>query len=189
MLAILTVVTSYPIAEAQTGRDEELARMLARDATRNQAVATIVSSGPAKIPLLLSWATKPPDHLDVYELNIGLADVFGQTKTKEAIPFLIRNISIDRTHAVDTWIKSPKVIEERLAAAAALIRIGPEAAKAVTQACWRPMLPEDRVTAIFVVSRIKDNPDARAFLTWALGEANLERYAAEDGLKRLDGQR
>jgi hypothetical protein len=34
--------------------------------------------------------------VDKHKLYIGLADAFGEMKTREAIPFLIKNISLQR---------------------------------------------------------------------------------------------
>jgi hypothetical protein len=49
------------------------------------------------------------------------------------------------------------------------------------------MPADDRLCTIFVVARIKD-PEARPFLVSVLGEANQERYWAEEGLKLLAEQ-
>src|ERR1700722_2581682 len=81
---------------AQGVRDEDLARMLADPSTRTDALASVAASGQSKEPLLLSWVLSPPVGVDSFELSIGLADAFGQLRTKEAIPFLIKNISIQR---------------------------------------------------------------------------------------------
>jgi hypothetical protein len=125
-------------------------------------------------------------------LYVGLADVFGTLKTAEAIPFLIKNISLDRTRAVNTWLKTPEIIEERLPAVGALVKIGPEACKALIRATWKPMLHEDRLAAIFAVSRITSQykiPEAREFLSSVLASATLERYTAEEGLRNFDRNR
>jgi hypothetical protein len=42
------------------------------------------------------------------------------------------------------------------------------------------------LAALFVVSRIAGVPGAKEFVLQALGEANLQRHWAEDGLKSLD---
>ena len=167
-------------ADAESTNDEALARSLASDSSRASAVAQLESS---RVPLLLSWTAHPPPKVDVYELNIGLADVFGKMRTKEAIPFLIKNISIDRTRAVNTWMKTPEVIEQRLAAVAALNRIGPDASDAIIRATWGPMKPEDRLAAVFAVARM-DDPRNQDFFRSILSEAQMERYWAEEGLKR-----
>jgi hypothetical protein len=186
-----TIIGSVIVA-AQDTSDQELALLLAHTSTRQNAVSKVLASGRDKVPLLLRWTQNTPPQVDKYELYIGLADAFGQLKTKEAIPFLIKNIGLSRWGDVNTWLKSPKVIQERSPAVAALVRIGPEALKALIQAYWEPMLTEDRLAAIFTVSIIAagtDDSEARTFLNAALGEANLERTWASEGLKRLDSNR
>jgi hypothetical protein len=180
-IAVFACVTS----EAQYRSDGDLARALADPDNRAAAVSYVVASGAAKIPLLLSWTISPPPGIDGFELKLGLADAFGRAKTAEAVPFLVRNISIDRTGAVNTWLKSPQAVQQRLAAANALIEIGPAAADALFHA-WPGMAePRDRLATIFVISRLGDIPGARNFLVMALGEANLQRSWAEMGLAGL----
>jgi hypothetical protein len=186
---VLMLVRACSASDAQYKTYEDLARALANAGTRDQAVATVVASGSARVSLLLSWTTKPPVGVDNYQLKIGLADAFGQMRSKEAIPFLVKNISIDRMYAVNIWIKSPEVVEQRLAAAAALIRIGPDAAEPVIHA-WSGLTDyRDRLAAIFVMSKLRGVPGARNFLLSVLGEANLQRNWAEEGLARLDSGR
>jgi hypothetical protein len=190
VLKLLTVLGCFLLcsfAQERDGSDRELARRLAAEATRSKAVADVVASGGTKVGLLLTWCVSPPADIDVHELDVGLADAFGRLKTRAAIPFLDQNIGIDRTPAGNTWLKSAEVLEDRLASVTALIRIGPDAAKAVIKA-YGSMQANDRLAAIFVISRLEYVPEAKAFLTSALGQANLERYWAEDGLRRLDGR-
>lgn len=187
---MIAIVVGCVDASAQDASDQELAQRLANDRTRQSAVAKILASGRRRVPLLLSWARKPPADVDQYQLYIGLADAFGQLQTKEAIPFLIKNISLDRTRPADfaPWLKAPQVIEKTFPAVAALIQIGPEASKALIRAPWERAEAERRLAAIFAVSRIRDQA-ARGFLASALGQANMERYWAEEGLKLLDAPR
>jgi hypothetical protein len=192
---IATIVIVGGIAVAQLGDgDQQLARLLADDTTREKAVEMVVAGGAAKVPLLLSWTRNPPPDISEYGLYIGLAETFGRLKAKESIPFLIKNIAIQRWPAsANTWMKTPEVIEERMPAVAALIHIGPEALNALVHAPWRPTEPEDRLAGILVVSRIaastkdqKASEEARAFLQAASGEANMQRFWAEFGLKLLE---
>jgi hypothetical protein len=174
---------------AQSGADLELARALSDPAAREQAVASLVAAGAARVPLLLRWTASPPDNVDAYELKIGLADAFGALRLREAVPFLVKNISIDRSGLGNTWLKSPEAVEGRLAAAAALIRIGPDAVPAIFLASARPTTPKDRLATIFVISRMADFPGKRNFLLVAAGQANLERAWAETGLSQFDSPR
>ena len=173
------------IAAAQGVHDLDLARRLASQDTRTAAAAEIVAFGATKTPVLLGWAEKPPASLNRTELFIGLADVFGELKTKEAIPFLIQNISLGRWVRPNIWTKTPEVIYGQLPAVAALIKIGREASKALIDIDWFSKMPvDDYMAAIFAISRIGD-PDARPFLHVAISQADLLRYRAEEGLKTL----
>ncbi|HYM05430.1 MAG TPA: hypothetical protein VEU11_02625 [Terriglobales bacterium] len=187
---IILVAVSATVS-AQAPGDMALARELSDSRTRAKAVADIVASNGSTLPLLLVWAQAPPADVDQHELDIGLADVFGELKTKEAIPFLVGNIGLRRDHRVNVWLKTPGAIEKELPAAAALIRIGPEGAKAVIQAYWQPMLAEDRAAAIFVVTKTVEAspnavPEARGFLQSALAHLRIDRLLAEEGLEGLD---
>jgi hypothetical protein len=183
------------LASAQGGRDQELARLLADIATQQTAVDRIVASGNEKVSLLISWTRTPPVDLDEFHTYIfrsGLAEVFGRLKTKEAIPFLVQNIGLKRWPLVGpVFTKAPEVVYDRMPAVAALIRIGPDALRALTDAPYRPSTLEDRLAVIFVVSRVAatmpDKDGARQFLTSALRNANLERFWAEECLKFSEG--
>ena len=184
LLFAVATAMSQVVLLAQASSDAELARLLADETTRQSGISRIVSSGSSMVPLLVAWTQEPPTHVDKHELFVGLADAFGQLKTREAIPFLVNNISLQRWRELNTWLKTAQVIEQRLPAAAALVRMGPDASKVVMSE-YHTFSAEDRLAAIFVVARIRD-PAARAFLSAILGQANLERYWAEEGLKRLD---
>jgi len=191
---LAVIVTASGILCAQGVQDQDLARRLANDVTQQAAITEVTTSGDKKIPLLLSWTGKPPIPLGELELYIfegGLADVFGQLKTKKAIPFLIKNINLHRWPDVaPVWMKAPEVIEERMPAIKALIRIGPDALKTLVNETPGPLSSEDRLARVFVVARIASalgqSESARQYLISALGEANAERFWAEEGLKWLD---
>ena len=186
-IAIALVIVLANEAYGQGPQAQELARALADDATRENAVASVVADPRAKLPLLLSWAKSPPADVDELGIDIGLADAFGRLRAKEAIPFLIQHISIQRWLAApDVWMKTAEVVQERLPAAAALIKIGPDASRALIAANWDCMSPEDRLAALLVVSLAGPVPGARDFVLRALGEANMQRHWAEEGLKVLN---
>lgn len=170
---------------AQYRNDLTLARGLADPLKRTEAVTFVSSSGNAPLRLLLSWTVKPPEGVDPFELKIGLAEAFGRMRALEAIPFLVKNISLDRTGLGNTWLKSPEAVEERLPAAAALIRIGHESVPAVLQSSAQPTGPRDRLATILVISRMADFPGKKNFLLGVLGQANLERVWAETGLEQF----
>jgi hypothetical protein len=161
-----------------------IARLLANDGTRKNAVESIVASGDSIVHALLAWAQKPPVGVDKFGLKIELAETFGRLRTRAAIPFLIENITLQPwPSSPNTWMKTAEVIEERMPAVAALVQIGPEASPALIHTPIAGMTSEARLAAVFVVARIKNVPEARAFLTAAAGRTNLQRHWAEIGLR------
>jgi HEAT repeat protein len=186
---LVTVIFAGNALAQQVDSDQALARMLSKDDTRDDAVARVAGVGPVKVPLLLSWTRTAPEGVEQTGLYLGMAEVFGLLRVKEAIPFLIGHISLQAGFAApNLWMKTPAAIESRLPAVKALIQIGPESSKVLMGAAWDRMSPEDRLAALFVVSRVGGGPEARAFVVRALGEANLQRYWAEEGLKLLDSR-
>ena len=178
-----------PIGHSQAPDGRKLAVALANPDARTRTVEDIVSSGRTDVPLLLELARRPPRGVDRSELYIGLAEVFGRLRVREALPFLIANISLGIERAPNIWLKTDRAIAERMPAVAALIRIGPAASLAVMNAWAGPMTDADRLAAIFVVGQIQGVPDARAFLQSVVGGATLERNLALDGIKALSRSR
>lgn len=142
----------------------------------------IAERGGGRSALLLSWARKPPAGVDKLGLEVGLADAFGRLRTRDAIPFLIANITLQRGlfYRADIWMKTPQVVEGALPAVAALIRIGPEASRSLIRK-FPTLSAEDRLAAIFVVSRISGVPEAQDFLNSVIGGARLEAFWARGG--------
>jgi hypothetical protein len=184
--AVLAGLVVYSVA-AHSVSERALANSLATDTTRDTAVASVVAAKQAKVALLLSWTRKRPDHVTACGLYTGLADAFGQLKTQEAIPFLIKNIALHRS-CVDLapWLKAPVVTEWALPSVGALIRIGPNASRAVMAAFDAMSVEEERRAALFVVSRISGVPEARGFLESVSARAGRERYWSDVGVKALD---
>src|ERR1700682_1537180 len=172
------------LASAQDANDENLARLLANKDTRRGTVIAILMSTSSRVPLLLSWTQNLPARVDRQELYIGLADAFGQLRTKEAIPFLIKYIDMERSMPrPNIWLKNEVAIAKELPAVGALIRICPPASKPLIETPLAQLPPGDRLATIFAVARIGD-PGARDFLSSALGGPRYERYYAEEYLKR-----
>lgn len=75
-----------------------LLKLLSNTETSRQGVDLIKSSGSKYVPLLLKWAKNPPkDDIALMGIHrVGLADAFGELKVKEAIPFLLENINMNR---------------------------------------------------------------------------------------------
>jgi hypothetical protein len=122
--ALIIVTFVCGMATAQRNDDTELARMLSNPDSRQRAIEEILARPDSKIPMLLSWTRKPPSQVNEFGLSIGLIDAFGEMKSKEAIPFLIKNISRQRSQigAPNIFLKSAQAIESRVPAVAALIR-------------------------------------------------------------------
>jgi hypothetical protein len=182
-ISVNFVVCAQDVSES----DDNLARALSHATSRRDAEARILTAGSAKLPLLLAWTKQPPAGIHDIEFYFGLAEVLGRMKAKEAIPFLVQNIGLNTFPFTDAWTRSPKTIEERLPAVIALIQIGPDASRAVMAAYPKYTEGMDRLAAIFTVSRIAGVPEARGFLVAVLGQANQERYWADEGLIFSEG--
>ena len=168
-------------------RAQDLAIELATPAQRDAALRGIALSGGKDLPLLLSWSKKAPAGVDEWELRVGLADAFRILKAREAIPFLVNNIDLER-YFVRTpfWLKDDSVIQNRLPAAAALIAIGPDASRALVAADWSEMSPRAHIAAIYTISRIAD-PAARDFLASVHAE-DLEVEFVREGITAIDAK-
>ena len=183
---ILSLTGCLFVADAQRLIDLETARRLADSQTRSRMVSSIAECDSICLQTLLKWAVECPREVDAQQLRIGLADVFGKLKVREAIPFLIRNIQIERVPSVNIWLKAPPVIQERLPCVSALIQIGPDAAMALIQAAREPLTTQTLNLMVFTVARIGD-PRSRGFLISILGDLNTARDLAEAGLRNIYG--
>lgn len=189
LAAAVYVLAIAGLASGQKFDNSELARRLADSAARGEAVRWVVELGRDKVPTLLEWTRRAPVSVNKYQLFLGMADVFAELKTREAVPFLIKNIGLDRFTPFEgpVWLKAPQVIEERRPAAAALIQIGPDAAPAIMTAFWITADSEDRALMVFVIGRIalaaKDTEDLRVFLLNVIDDADLQRRLAVGALE------
>lgn len=192
MIRIALVVASGVLASAIVGSaqnisDQRLASLLSNAGTRESIIDTLVSSGRVNVPLFLDWTKAPPAKIDKYNLYLALAELFGRLRTRAAIPFLINNIDLQKSpETPNTWMKTAQVIRERMPAIAALIEIGPSASEALIHTPMETMSAEKRLAAIFVVGQIPGVSDAPAFLKSLSGQANLEYFWAQKGLKLLE---
>jgi len=189
LMAVAVLVASAGLA--QDIADFDLARLLSNDDTRKRAIEAIVNSRSKKLHLLLSWSRRPPAHVDEFALRTGLIDAFGELKSREAIPFLIKNISVQRTPygAPNVFMKTEETIESRVPAVAALVKVGPDCLPALYE-YYSTAAPDDRLAVIVIVSRIaatmKEPESPRGFLSSVAGQANMEHFWAEEGLKHLN---
>ncbi len=185
VVATIALASFRPALSQETSR-LHLAHSLASDKTREEAIHNVTASS---VPLLLSLAANPPAQVEKYQLYLGLAEAFGKLRRTEAIPFLIRNITMQHfPESPDTMMKTAAVIKSRMPAVAALIEIGSPATTALIKSIGR-MTPQERLCAIFVISQDANTPEAGEFLTSVMGQANLELHWAQVGLRRLDSDR
>jgi hypothetical protein len=176
-------------AYAQSGQRDPFAVRLVNPDTRQETLDEIRQNRDKVLPRLLAWAKELPSGFNEFEqrdLQIIMAEIFGNLRVEEAIPFLIANISLDKGPMTNVWGRTPEVIQARLPGVAALIAIGPEAARTLIATPRDRMSPYDRLAAVFVVSRIGGVPGAREYLNSALGEATALHYRAEEGLRYLE---
>jgi hypothetical protein len=182
---LVAIFTSFLPGEPSATSNQQLAHMLAGGGwDRKNAVALIAGRGQNGIQTLLAWTREPPSGVDQRELTFGLVYAFGELRTKEAIPFLIKNIDMSWDTDGGLWMKTGRVIDERLPAVHALRQIGSAASVPVIDAYSKGMTRRQRPAAIFVVSAIAA-PGAREFLTEAMAEADLEKFEAAEGLRHL----
>ena len=161
----------------------DLARELSEAKTRRLAIDQIVASPATSLPLLLSWVNDPPPGVPARGLVIGLADAFGRLKAKEAIPFLVEHIGLKRYLEVLEWVPDEEEMERRLPAAAALIRIGPEALDPLIQAAWQISDWQARRALFFLLARIA-SPERRDSLETIRGQLQAEMHWVEKALRR-----
>jgi len=184
------LVTITIQVSAQDPNDLTLARQFASEYTQKDAVESVVASGRDKIPVLLAWTSKPPISLDEIQLMVfqaGLADAFGALQAQEAIPFLMTNITMPRSaFSLPPW-RSPDTAIKGVPAVAALIRIGPEALRAIVEAPYQPLGIDERFARIVVVSRIaaaiQDKTKAIQYLRRAADEGRLQSSWAAEALQ------
>lgn len=183
-------------------RKIELARALcAMDAGKRQkAINAIVASPGIALPWLLEWAKcplrgasdkckdPPPRVYGVESVSLfySMAEVFGRLRTKEAVPSLIENISVD----LPLPGRSRMPITTRAPAIKALLQIGPPATPALLRALAK--LPYcdscehaiDRLAMVLTLAFL-DDPRARPALEEASKYPGWEGQVAAEGLQRL----
>jgi hypothetical protein len=136
------------------------------------------------LPVLLRLAERTPDGINDRELKIGLAMTFGHLKAEETIPFLVRNVTLERwPPRPNIWLKSQSAVYEHLPALAALVAIGPKAARAMMAHCEGPTTLDERLAAILIVTKTDDSPAAKQFLSGLLAEANMQQAWAQKSLE------
>src|SRR5580692_9171920 len=89
--AIAFCLFAAPLAFTQ-----DLATRLAAPELRDVAVKEVAAAGGKDLLLLLNWSETPPKGIAEWELRVGLADAFEALRAKDAIPFLIKNVGLER---------------------------------------------------------------------------------------------
>lgn len=77
---------------------DSLLRLFSDPATSRQGVDIVKAAGAKYIPTLLKWTIDVPSSFatEMGVHRIGLADAFGELKVKQAIPFLLKYLDMDR---------------------------------------------------------------------------------------------
>lgn len=195
---LAAVAPAQPSRGSSRNPDLSLARALADadEGTRHAAIRSVVSSRQPTVRSLLTLARDPPAQFGLWEqarLAASLADIFGELRAREAIPFLVEKILIEDgpLTSPNIWTKPPEVIIERMPAVRALIRIGAPAAAAIMKGP-EPCEFTSRMAGTLVVSRIaqtmRDPQEAVLFLQIRRNGAFMEAQMAEDGLKALSSK-
>lgn len=167
-----------------------LAHSLADEHTREAAIAGISKSDLGTLAIIRSLMETSPTGVDHHGLRVGLADVCGKLRSQECIPFLIKNISIERWHwrEMNTWTKTETVVMERLPAVRALVAIGKEASLSIQSAYPNTSSREARLALLFTITQI-DDPDAEGFLQSIKARLSIETRWVDTGLDRLSKKR
>lgn len=184
LLVVTLSLCSGGRALGQSHDEMALARRLANEADRKNAISFVAAAKVRAVPLLLNLTKMSVPGVDEHDLQVGLADAFGSLKIREAIPFLLLNINLRRPKYIDLepWIKTAEAIEQLCPAVAALISIGPDSSIAAMRAVNQAMTPEEHLAIVFVVSQIRGVPEAKPFLSAIIGRADIERSFAEEGI-------
>ncbi len=107
-LLLLVGFIAVGAAPSAHDRDIRIARQLSSEKTRKAAVAEVVSAKGLFLPRLIEWTEAPPSGVNSYDLATGLADCFAELRTNRAIPFLVKNIAIERSASSSPSTFSPE---------------------------------------------------------------------------------
>jgi hypothetical protein len=169
---------------AQKLPPKELAGLVEGENTRQQVVSLVAESKREGIPLLLELTTESFPGVDDHSLQVGLADVFGEVKAEESIPFLLSHLILRRTEGADfaPWTKIDAVVLRSFPCIQALVSIGSTASRSLIKEYAGRSESENRQAAIFVVAHIPNVPEAADFLRGISNPTLLERAYIKKGL-------
>ena len=182
---ILICVTCCMGLPAQQVTLNGLAGLVADGNTRRQAMSFVSDSRRERIPLLIEMTTGSFPGVNNHNLQVGLAEIFGDLKVEESIPFLVSHLIMRRYEGVDfaSWSKTDDGILGTFPCIQALVSIGPPASKAIINEYAARDGSEGRLAAIFVVARVPGVPEAVEFLKGVSNPTFLERYYIKQGLE------
>lgn len=173
----------------QVPDEREVLRQLESPESRERFLSRISPQDKDLERLLLKISESPSgqneNRIDHYNLHVGLADAFGRLGTKEAIPWLIANITLWRYGLpanIRRWQHPSQDLEGAFPAVRALARIGPEALDALIQSYYsKPLNIETRLAIVFASSRIH-NPRAKQLLKSVQYDINQLQKFVNEGL-------
>jgi hypothetical protein len=185
-LALICVMCSIGMP-AQQLTPKALAGLVAGDDTREQVVSFVSESRRERIALLMELTTASFPGVDDHSLQVGLADLFGELKVDESIPFLVSHLILRRSEGADfaPWTKVDAVVLRSFPCVQALVSIGANASKALIKEYAGRNASENRLAAIFSVAHIPGVPEAAGFLEGVSSPTFLERDYINKGLLAL----
>jgi HEAT repeat protein len=181
---LICMVCCLGLPAQKLGR-KELAGLVEGENTRQQAVSLVAESRREGIALLMELTTESFPGVDDHSLQVGLADVFGELRAEESIPFLQSHLILRRSEGADfaPWTKIDAVVLRSFPCIQALVSIGANASRALIKEYAGRNESENRQAAIFVVARIPNVPEAVGFLKGVSNPTALERDYINRGLE------
>lgn len=187
-LPILTLVLRGVLL-CQVSAEEELVRQLDSPESRELFLSRLSPEDKVTERRLLTILESQRGQLEKRfqkrSLLAGMADAFGVLGTKEAIPWLIANITLwryDSPTDLKRWLRRSETIEYDFPAVRALVRIGPEALDALIQSYYyKPLDRETRLAIVFALSRIH-NPRTKQLLKSVQYDINQLQQFVNEGL-------
>jgi hypothetical protein len=195
-LSLLVVVVAGKGGPPPLADGLALARSLSSlSGERAEAVKRVIGSPEEALPYLIAWTKKPPEGKEPGNsfLKLSMIEIFGQLRTKEAIPFLVSHISCDLNVMNTVWMGGPERMASSLPAVKALLRIGPDATPELLRALanlpycpsWTECKRKDRIAIVVTLAFLKD-PRARSALEKETEHSSIEGEVAFEALKWLD---
>jgi hypothetical protein len=148
-------------------------------------VSLVLDSRRERIPLLIELTTGSFPSVNNDDLQVGLADIFGELKVEESIPFLVSHLILRRYYGADfaPWMKTDDTVLRTFPCIQALVSIGGNASKALIKEYRTRNKSEERSAAIFVVAHVPGVPEAIEFLKGVSNPTVLERDFISSGLR------